>query len=126
MRLAGVCEHGVLILDGTEHLSPAIFGEVSCIIKDRFGQEVASEDVAMWVDNSNGKLILTADELYYYNDGEILKWNLSELRTVDWERKKDGYVQIGSSQCYILLSCRKPFVEAMKKILLYIKSNPVY
>lgn len=116
MRIAGVGGH-VLILDGTEHLSPTIIVGVLEQIKSCFNKDVAPDDVAMWVDDSRVKLLLTSDELYCIDNGEPLYWKLANLKTVDWERRRDGFVLIGNRQLYVLMDYRKPFVEAMRKIL---------
>ena len=109
MRASGIGGR-VVILAG-------IIADAASLIKIVLDQDVDPADVAMWVDEPNAQLILTADEIYYMENGNPFQWNLSELKTVDWERISGGDVFIGNARCHILVECRKPFVEAMKKIL---------
>lgn len=116
MRASGIYGRAV-ILDGDARIAPGIIADAASLIKIVLDQDVDAADVAMWVDEPNAQLILTADEIYYIDNGNPLQWNLSELKTVDWERISGGDVFIGNTRCHILVDCRKPFVEAMKKIL---------
>ena len=116
MRASGIWGR-VVILDGETRITPGIIAEAASLIKNVLNQDIDAADVAMWVDEPNAQLILTADEIYYIANGNPLQWNLSELKTVDWERSTGGDVFIGNARCHILVECRKPFVEAMKKIL---------
>ena len=123
MRASGVGGHA-LILDGSSHLSPNLITEVAQMFIDRFGEEILVEDVAMWVDEGDVKLVLTSDKLYCVAYGELAYWKLADLKTVDWQRTTGGYVEIGEWKVYILLDYRKPFVEAMRKILLNCQPKP--
>ena len=116
MRASGIGGR-VVILDGEARIAPGIIADAASLIKIVLDQDVDPADVAMWVDEPNAQLILTADEIYYIENGNPFQWNLSELKTVDWERISGGDVFIGNARCHLLVECRKPFVEAMKKIL---------
>ena len=117
MRASGIGGR-VVILDGDARIAPGIIADAASLIKIVLDQDVDPADVAMWVDEPNAQLILTADKIYYIENGNPFQWNLSELKTVDWERSTGGDVFIGNARCHILVECRKPFVEAMKKILI--------
>jgi len=116
MRIEGV-RGRVFIADGTEQISGAIVFEACDKIRAQHGITVAPEDIAMWSDEKNATLILTADELYLIKDGIVLYWKLGELNSVDWERKTGGAITIGGVCYHFLVDCRKPFVEAIKKIV---------
>ena len=99
--------------------------KVCNLIYERFSKNIAASDIAMLVDEDKASVLLTADELYCIKDDESMCWSLTELnpRLVDWEQKKYGDVIIEGHRYYFLVRCRKPFTDALKRIVVHAKED---
>lgn len=121
MREAGI---SAKIADGTESLfwlySDAITGFCD-FIRGQCGRTVQASDVAMWLEEPQIKLLLTADTLYLCNPqvGAVQFWDLNQMDVseVEWERKTHGDIFIYGKSYHFLEYSRKPFTDAIRKII---------
>lgn len=121
MREAGI---GAKIADGTESLSWLYSEDIVgfCdFIRGQCGRTVQASDVAMWLEEPQIKLLLTADTLYLCNPqvGAVQYWDLNQMDVseVEWQRKTHGDIFIYGKSYHFLEDSRKPFTDAIRKII---------
>ena len=116
MRDAGV---SAKIADGNDEIFQHEISNFCDLIKLQYGTNVSTTDVAMWHAESNIELLLTADRLYMLRSGTVQYWDLiqMEVSSVEWERKKNGDIFIGGERYHFLVDCRKPFTDAIRRII---------
>ena len=121
MREAGI---SAKIADGTESLSWLYSDDIAgfCdFIREQCGRTVQVSDVAMWLEEPQIKLLLTSDTLYLFNPqvGTVQFWDLSQMDVseVEWQRKTHGDIFICGTSYHFLEYSRKPFTDALRKII---------
>lgn len=121
MREAGI---SAKIADGTESPSWLYSNDIAgfCdLIRGQCGRTVQVSDVAMWLEEPQIKLLLTADTLYLCNlqVGAVQFWDLNQMdiSEVEWQRKTNGDIFIYGKSYHFLVDSRKPFTDAIRKII---------
>ena len=121
MREAGI---SAKIADGTESLSWLYSDDIAgfCdFIREQCGRTVQVAYVAMWLEEPQIKLLLTSDTLYLCNPqvGTVQFWDLSQMDVseVEWQRKTHGDIFICGKSYHFLEYSRKPFTDALRKII---------
>ena len=118
MREAGI---SAKIADGTDSLPTNDIAYFCDIIRGQSGRTVQLSDVAMWLEEPQIKLLLTADTLYLCNPqvGAVKFWDLSQMNVseVEWQRKTHGDIFICGKSYHFLEYSRKPFTDALRKII---------
>lgn len=109
------------IADGAEDLTDQDVTRFCDLIRSQSGREVATSDVAMWHEEASIKLLLTADALYLCNPqaGVVKFWDLCQMDVsdVEWERISYGDMFICGKSYHFFVDARKPFTDAMRKII---------
>ena len=109
------------IADGAEDLPDQDVALFCDLIRSQSGREVATSDVAMWHEEAAIKLLLTADTLYLCNPqaGVVKFWDLCQMDVsdVEWERTSYGDMFICGKSYHFLVDARKPFTDAIRKII---------
>lgn len=95
-------------------------------IYKRWKVRISSEDVMVFIDESaNGSgdegVIITCETLYYFRRDDGLGGRLDDIENVDWERTSGGCVYINGRACRFIVNNRKPFVDALRKVLVFRK-----
>lgn len=121
MRAIGI---NAKIADGTEVLSHSEILQFCDLINRQHNIDVPLSDVAMYYEEGTVKLLLTSDRLYLLNkDSIVLYWELMqmEVSSIEWERTTNGDIFIGGQRYHFLVNCRKPFVDAIRKVIVNCK-----
>jgi hypothetical protein len=107
-----------------------ILSSIKDEVNTRFNIDVLTKDALVLdveVENYGTFAMITAKSLFYmqYNKAsenfDFQKWDWEEIKEIDWERKSGGCIWINNCKLTFLVDYRKPFVDAMKKILRQIK-----
>jgi len=118
MREAGICAS---IADGAETLPHDDIAYFCDVIRGQCGKEITMSDVSMWLEEPKIKLLLTADSLFLVNpqNGIVQCWDLCQMDVsdVEWERKSYGDIFISGKSYHFLEYSRKPFTDALRKII---------
>ena len=118
MREAGISAN---IADGADCLPSDDIAYFCDFIREQCGRTVQVSDVAMWLEEPQIKLLLTADTLYLCNPqvGAVQYWDLNQMDVseVEWQRKTHGDIFIYGKSYHFLEDSRKPFTDAIRKII---------
>lgn len=96
------------------------------MVNENIPGNVWSQDVLFWDEppkTEYSTILLTSEALYCLQDDEVKKFVLKDIETINWERKKNGCVLVNGTPCKVVVDYRKPFVEAMTKILARIRAE---
>ena len=89
-------------------------------VNDKLPVWLLAKDVLFWNNPpraSRSTVLITAKSLFYLEDDEVLCWDWKDIQQLDWVRSTNGNLIINGKECRFLVDYRKPFVDAMTKVL---------
>ena len=89
-------------------------------VNEKLNGHVRPQDILFWNNPPairRSTILITSKALFYLQDGTVKRWAFEDISKIDWERKTNGSILINGTPCKVVVDFRKPFVDAMRKIL---------